>query len=188
MQHLDASRYDMLVISEPLDESYHLGVPFLGENIHELIHWLANHKTVQAYHSIRTLGFSAGGYPAILAAHRLKAELALSISSRFYRFKKHPAYFFERVFNFWRYARSGHHPKVRLTFANDSKRDRRSAKIIACLCRSELASLSFKEPQVHDVLVKVAARGELKAFLETYLLDTPLNDERENQIAAQKLA
>lgn len=174
MQHMDSVRYDLLIISEPLNESYRLGVPLLGTNVTEVIEWIAKLDLIGNYNRIRTLGCSAGGYPAIIAGYLLGAELAVSIGGRFH--KRRPIKILERIFTTWRAVRNRHCSRVLMSYAKDT-RDRRYAKIIAMLSGGSLVAVEFSNGSVdHLILRRLVERGELALYLARTIF-AEMNDE-----------
>ena len=58
-------------------------VAALGDTLEAVIATLAGLDLLKQYRRLRTYGCSGGGYPAVLAGHRLGAELAISVAGRF---------------------------------------------------------------------------------------------------------
>lgn len=167
MQHTDSSRYDLLVISEPLNENYQKGVPSLGNNLIQVIKWLATLKLISDYRSIRTLGCSAGGYAAMAAAHYLKADIAVSVGGRFPSKHKHPIIFLNMIFTKWRVMRTGHCPRVLMSYGANKSRDRKFAKIMARLFGSTPDIVQLTNEEVgHNILGRLVERQELTSYLD----------------------
>lgn len=174
MQHTDSVLYDLLIVSEPLNESYRLGVPLLGTNVTEVIEWIAKLDLIGNYSCIRTLGCSAGSYPAILAGHLLGAELAVSVGGRFH--KRRPIKILERIFTTWRAVRKRYCPHVLMSYAVDT-RDRQYANIIAWLSGGSKVAVEFTNGSVgHLVLHRLVERGELAPYLARTIF-AEMNDE-----------
>ena len=93
MQHTDATRFDLLMVSDYFIDNPHLldyqlgSLPF-GQHLTKVIEQLSKVELVNQYSRIRTMGFSAGAHPAIVAGYLLNAEMAHSISGRFHRKKR----------------------------------------------------------------------------------------------------
>lgn len=85
LQHTDATKFDVLFLSDPWGTGFRRGVPLMGSSVQQVIDWLARLPLLAEYAAIRTAGTSAGAYPAMLAARRLDAELGLSVCGRFPR-------------------------------------------------------------------------------------------------------
>ena len=177
MQHTDSVRYDLLVIAEPLNESYRLGVPLLGSNVTEVIESIAKLDLIRNYSRIRTLGCSAGSYPAVIAGHILGAELAVSVAGRFHKKKRHPIKFLERIFTTLRAVRKRNCSRVFMSFATDDTRDRYYARIIARLCGGSLVAVEFTNGSVgHLIFQQLVEREELAPYL-AHTIFAEMNDE-----------
>ena len=177
MQHTDSTHYDLLIIAEPLGESYRLGVPHLGNNVIEVSEWLANQDFISDYNLIRTFGSSAGAYPAVVAGYRLKAEIAVSVGGRFHHRRKHPIKFLERVFFISRAASKGNCSRVLLSYSISKRRDKKYAQIIAALLGGNRIALEFVDKKVgHKILRELVRRGELASFLARTIF-AEMNDE-----------
>lgn len=169
LQHAESTRHDVLVISEPLAQSYWLGVPHIGSSVVAIMCWLHSLPWVREYADLRTVGSSAGGYPAVLAGSLLGASRAVSIAGRFHRPNKHPLRFVQRVFYLLQARMRYAAPKVALYYAKDSRRDRRFAKIVSVLTGGRAKALHFNDRKVHHVLAVLAEQGSLSAFLREVL-------------------
>ncbi len=166
LQHTNAKRYDLLIISEPLAEGYQLGVPLLGNNIIEVIDWLTRLELISDYKHIRTVGHSAGAYPAVLAGYRLNAEMAVSISGRFHS-ERHFPKIFNRIFTTWKTIRKGRCSCVLMCYDPNNTRDRNYARIIGRLSNGSLVRVTFSNEKVgHHILPRLLDRGQLGAYLD----------------------
>lgn len=83
LQHLNAQAADVLLVVDSRTASFQAGVPALGDTLEAVIATLAGLDLLKQYRRLRTFGCSGGGYPAVLAGHRLGAELAISVAGRF---------------------------------------------------------------------------------------------------------
>ncbi len=165
LQHIDSSRYDILIISEPLNENYRKGVPHLGKNVTEVITWIAKQNFISNYKRLRTMGSSAGSYPALIAGNVLGAELVVSIGGRFYT-KSHPIKSLERVFMSWKTMRNRNCSHVLMCYAKDESRDHHYAKYMAMLSGGSLMAVEFTNGNVdHLFLRQLVEYGELDSFL-----------------------
>jgi len=166
MQYTNSVRYDLLVVSEPLAVSYQLGVPQLGNSVSEVINWFARLDLIRSYSCIRTLGYSAGGYPAIMAAYRLNAEMAVSLSGRFLRDERRESVkYIAKLFKIWRAVYKGQCSCVLLSYSLDVPRDVEFAQIAARFSGGKKIGLKFTDQKVHRVPSYLAEHGELKSFL-----------------------
>jgi hypothetical protein len=177
MQHTDSARHDLLIVSEPLRANYQNGVPGLGKNLIEVIGCLARLDFIGDYSRIRTLGFSAGGYAAVIAGHLLGAELAVSVGGRFPSNRKQPLRILSMIFATWQVMRKGHCPRVLVSYAADKSRDRKFAKIMTRLFGSNPDAVEIRNEKVgHMVLARLLERGELAPYLERTIF-AEINDE-----------
>ena len=169
LQHTDATRYDLLLIAEPGNFGYRHGVPTLGKNVMAVIAWLKNQSLWRNYQAIRTIGCSAGGYPAVIAGHALNAEMAISVGGRFHA-ERYVLRILDRIINTWRGARMGQCSSVLMCYGADKSRDKNYARVIAALTKGHLIGVGFAEaPMGHYVLNRLAESGTLKPFLEMTL-------------------
>lgn len=165
MQHTNAARYDVLIISEPLNKGYLSGVPPFSKNLMEVIEWLAKQHEINAYNSIRTLGFSAGSYPAVVAGYLLKAEMAVSVSGRFHKKKRHPLKNLAKLITIWKAARQGHCPRVLISYATDNSRDRKYARVIAKISAGSIVSVKCNNGKIGHLLLQwLLESGELAHY------------------------
>ena len=166
MQHTDSVRYDLLIVSEPLKENYRLGVPHLGTSVTRVVEAIAKFEFLEKYDRIRTLGSSAGSYPAIIAGYHLGAELAVSVGGRFHK-KSRLKDSLQRILTTWQAVQKGNCKRVLMSYATDDSRDSRYAKIIGMLCGGSLVAVEFTNESIgHSILQRLVERGELAPYLE----------------------
>jgi len=167
MQHTDATGCDLLVIAEPSGQGYRRGVPLLGRSLREVIESVAGLPTIADYGRIRSLGCSAGSDAALLAGHRLGAELAIAVGIRLQsRRVPHTIEDLGRLLRLVRAVRGGRCRRVLLSYSTDNKRDRRHARMIAWLTGSNRFGVELTDARCgHVVLQRLAERGELVPFL-----------------------
>jgi len=173
MQHTDAARYDLLVVAEPLSGRYDLGVPLLGNNVTEVIEWLGRQELVRSYRAVRTLGSSAGAYPALIGGYMLGAEVAVSAGGRLHSWR-HYGKILERMWITWRAVRGKSSTRALLCFGIDKTRDRNYARIMAWLSGGRLVAIRFSGGSVgHLLLERLIERGELAQYLERTVFADP---------------
>tara|TARA_R110000824_G_scaffold336_8_gene2180 strand:+ start:23382 stop:26099 length:2718 start_codon:yes stop_codon:yes gene_type:complete len=168
LQHTDASRFDLLIVSETLSVNYDSGVPFLGKGISQLSRSLGGLEFIGDYQTIRTLGSSAGAYPALVTGYLLNAQVSVGVNGRFSKVKNHPIRVLKRIFAVWSAGRKGSCDRVLLSYCEGEERDQKYAEIMASLL-SDVALLvvNFEnEKPTHHILPMLLERGELRAFLE----------------------
>ena len=165
LQHTNSTHYDLLVIAEPLHKEYCDGVPFLGNNVNEVIKYIANLDIVSRYKSIRTFGCSAGGYMAVIAAYKLNAELAVSVGARFHEITQFKKYL-ERIVRTWYGVFEGNCSRVLMTYIDEDARDRHCAKIISKLTSGNQIIVKYQNEDIgHHMLRRLMTLKELKTFL-----------------------
>ena len=168
LQHTDASRFDLLIVSETLSVNYNSGVPFLGKGISQVSRSLAELAFISDYQAIRTFGSSAGAYPALVTGYLLNAQVAVGVNGRFSKIKNHPIRGLKRIFAVWSAGRKGSCDRVLLSYCEGEDRDQKFAEIMASLL-SGVGLLVVKfgsEKPTHHILPLLLERGELGAFLE----------------------
>ena len=186
LQHMNADQYDLLIITEPLNEKYLQGVPYLGANVKEVIKWITNLQLTKSYSQIRTMGYSAGSYPAIIVGHELRAELAVSVGGRFHT-KSHPLKSLHRLFTTWQTVRKNNCSNVLIAYAANESRDHLYAKIIALFTAGNLLEVNFADENInHLFLNQLLERGELSTFFARTVftnLDNQLITEQHANVA-----
>jgi acyl-coenzyme A synthetase/AMP-(fatty) acid ligase/acyl carrier protein len=176
MQHTDSARFDLLIVSDPFKGSYQLGTPPFGKFLSEAIERLANQDLISGYNSIRTLGFSAGAYPALIAGYILKAEMAVSVSGRFHR-KRYILKNLDKIITTWKAVRKGHCARVLMSYSTDHSRDQKYAKIIGKISGGNKIAIKIENEKTrHLILQRLLERGELAVFL-TRTIFAEMNDK-----------
>lgn len=166
MQHTDAARYDLLIIAEPLNAGYWIGVPWLGKSMGEVIEWISKLDLIRNYNSVRTLGCSAGGYPAVVAGYLLRAEMAVCVGGRFHTIRQ-PIRILEKLFTTWRAVRKGNCVRVILSYSADESRDRQFVRTLAGVTKASRVTVEFtNERAEHGILTQLLRRGELAPYLQ----------------------
>lgn len=166
LQHTDASRFDVLMIAESARRRFRRGLPPFGRPMHELVNELCGLECFNAYDAVRTLGFSAGAYPAIVTAFLLKAEAAFSISGRFFT-KKHRLKNLETRNTLRRAVRRGQCPHVYASFSADNRRDDDYADFVARTAAARKLIVKFADRNTeHLMLQQLLERGDLLSYLD----------------------
>lgn len=176
LQHIDASRYDLLVLADPWRTAFRSGVPGMGESVHDVVRWIAKLELLGEYNRLRVLGCSAGGYPALLAGRLLGAELTACVAGRFPS-ERHLGEMIGMMFSSWISARRYRVGRVLLAYNETKNRDRRFARRIAWLTGANRLGVRLPGRDVgHDVMSPLVESGELGHFLERTLF-SPLDTE-----------
>ena len=182
MQHTNSAYYDLLVISGTFNESYRYGIPHNRDSLTGIIEWLTAQDLIGKYGYIRTLGFSAGSYPALLAASTLKAEIAVSVSGRFQK-KRYLLRNLVKLIAIWRAGRRSPGTRVLISYAADNSRDRKYARIIAAVSGINSVAVEFADDKIgHLILQRLLDRGELKLYLSR----TIFADRNDDLIVAKR--
>lgn len=169
MQHSDATRYDFLILSEPLNQNYLKGIPSLGNSTIAICEWLVQQDFIKSYPQIRTMGCSAGGYPAVLAGYYLNADVALCISGRFHT-ERYLFKILKKIVTTWKTAKKQHPVNVIMSYASDNGRDRRYAKTIGKMTQARHLVIDWPGNHLgHSAFVRVAEMGLLGEYLERTL-------------------
>jgi hypothetical protein len=132
LQHMDARRFDVLVVGDPWVTGFRAGVPLLGRTAVEVVESVAKLEFLRDYAQVRTLGISAGGYPALLMGYRLQAELIVNAVGRFPA-ERHVLTVVRMLFDIRNAVKRGRRPRVLLAYGADRTRDRNYARIVARL-------------------------------------------------------
>jgi acyl carrier protein len=188
LQHIDANQYDLLLITEPLNEKYLHGVPHIGTNVNNVVEWISNLELIKNYQSIRTIGYSAGCYPALIAGYKLKAESAISIGGRFHT-KSHPLKSLNRLFTTWKTVRTKTCANVLMIYAENQPRDRLYAKMIVFFTGGKLLQVNFEDGTInHLFLGQLDDRGELAKFLSQTILAEIRDFNNMNYLASESIS
>ncbi|MGE0666255.1 MAG: hypothetical protein AB7O49_06820 [Sphingomonadales bacterium] len=82
LQHLDARRYDVLLLRDPTKRIYLQGVPDYAPDLAQVAERIRRDLDLSGYHAIQTFGTSGGGWAAFTVGTLLGAERAISMSGR----------------------------------------------------------------------------------------------------------
>lgn len=166
LQHIDASKYDILLLSDPWDTAFRGGVPLMGKNVIDVVDWVAGLELLSKYSGLRTMGCSAGGYPALLVGRRVGAELAVSIAGRIPH-KRYAVQIARMVFNSWVAYRRNKSCSPLIVYCRAKRRDRAFARLIGKVSGAERLSVEMPGRELgHDLLGPLLRHGELAYFLQ----------------------
>mgnify|MGYP000270931119 FL=1 len=164
LQYIDPLRFDLLIIADGHRTSFEGGAPHLGTTLDEVINTVGELAVLRDYASLRTLGCSGGGYPAIVAAQQLGAELGVSVGGRFEHGQRLARW---RKVRRTRTGTSGRGTTLLLIYGAEKTRDQKFATAIARASGATRMPLQVADDELgHLVLDKLRARGELKALLD----------------------
>ncbi|MFW5431192.1 MAG: AMP-binding protein [Methylophilaceae bacterium] len=175
LQHIDAAKYDLLIVT-PMDEGgYQFGTLPFGKKLNQQAHWLSQQVWFKPYQHIRTLGFSAGSFPAIALGCLLQAEVALSIAGRFHK-KQHFLINLDKIMTMRQTLKKGRCQKVLISYSAHNARDQRFASFFAKACKGKEIAIEIKTERLpHLLLRRLAERGELAAYFAQTLFAKPNN-------------
>lgn len=166
LQHIDSSNFDLLIISGSSVVGRRLVFPTFGKTPVGLVEWLASQGWISEYSGIRTLGFSAGAYPAVIAGCFLKAEVALSISGRL-QSRKYFVKNLNRIMSIWRATRIARKTRVLMSYPIDNSRDRKYARIVTRISGANQLVVELTDEKIgHLLLRRLLDRGVLSRYLE----------------------
>lgn len=176
MQHTPAKHYDLLMIAEPLNQGYEAGVPGLGDNVQEVVDWVAKQDLIGGYGALRTVGSSAGAYAALIAGHTLGAELTLCVGGRFHS-ERHPGKIIGRILTARKAARNGKPTRALFCYGKDKTRDRHYAQVMRWISGGNLLAIEFTNGSVgHLILERLLERDELAPFFARTLFASIENE------------
>lgn len=176
LQHMDARRFDVLVVGDPWVTGFRNGVPLLGRTAVEVIESVARLDLLRGYGQVRTMGISAGGYPALLMGYRLQAELIVNMVGRFPA-ERHVRTLFRMLLDIRNAVKRGRRPRVILAYGADRTRDRNYAWIVGRLtdgARMEVATPG-REVAHRRFFTDMLEDRTLARFLEMTVL-APMQD------------
>ncbi len=169
LQHIDARKYDILILSDPWDTAFRGGVPQMGTNVTEVVHWIAGLELLSNYARLRTMGCSAGGYPAMLVGRRVGAELAVSIAGRIPH-KRYVGQIARMAFNSWVSYRGNKSSRALVVYCKAKRRDKSFARLIGRVAGAQRLSVEMPGRELgHDMLGPLLKHGDLANFLERTL-------------------
>lgn len=169
LQHLDASKYDVLMVADPLATSFRERVPCLGNGTPEIVETVLSLPAVSTYQHFQTFGCSAGCYPAILTAYKLNANACVSVGGRIQKLR----HLRESVVMLKVLRRASRGAKVQnlvMAFGASKLRDRFFARLITALFGGRRISVKLSHKRSgHRVLQDIPKRGALGEFLANTL-------------------
>lgn len=170
LQNMDASRFDVLVVGDPWGTGFRAGVPLLGRTAAEVVGSVAALEWLRDYGQVRTLGCSAGAFPALLMGYRLQAELIVSVVGRFPA-ERHVKTLFRMLIDMRNAVKRGRRPRVILAYGADRTRDRNFARIVARLTGGARMEVAIPGRQAaHRIFSDMLEDRTLGRFLEMTVL------------------
>ncbi len=166
LQHIDEQQYDLLMMP---DREYRFGAGALIRTTQ----WLQQQTWYQSYANVRTLGLSAGSFPAMMMGSLLQAEMMLSIAGRFHK-KKHFIVNADKVITSWRLRKQAYRHKLILSYSINNKRDSRFARFFNKMYHGKEVAISVQDETLpHLMLRRLAERSELTPYLDNTLFAQP---------------
>lgn len=183
LQHTDAKRFDLLVVSHPFETGFHWGRSRLKAQSQTFCDWITRHDWLTAYRSIRTMGFSAGARAALVTAQQLHAEMAVTVSGRFHR-KRFLLKNLDQIATIWRIARRETNTRRLLSYTPDNRRDRRYGSMVAWVTGAQKIEIKHAhEKYRHLIFEQLVAQNALTTYLQqTVFADQSLLDRPADQV------
>ena len=165
LQHTDAEAYDLLVIVDSSGTAFRSGVPCMGKTVIDVVEWVAGLELLGEYGRLRTMGCSAGAYPAMLTGRRIGAELALGIAGRFPS-ERHMGQIIKMLFHSWISSRRNRDTRVLMAYGASKNRDRAYAHRLAKITGADQMAIQLPSELVkHDPLSPLLELDWLADFL-----------------------
>lgn len=181
LQHIDAQKYDLLMIAGISRENYRIGKLPFGNKFNQLAQSLQQVININEYQEIRTLGFSSGGFPAVVIGHLLHAKLALSIGGRFHK-RKYVMANLDTILTIRGAYKAGSCKRTITSYSANNKRDQKFAKLLVSICNAREIAVEIKtESLPHLPLRRLIERGELAIYLAQTLFSEP--DSSNNNVS-----
>ncbi len=166
LQHIDATRYDVLMVSDLVNDGYWSGIPFMGKSITASVKSIAELPLIKKYTSITTMGCSAGSHLALITAYYLNADMGIVLGGRFHK-ERYLMKIFYKLWASWFAIKTGRCTNVLFVYSKDISRDRIYAKVIGYLSKGCLISVGVNNEKVtHNILDNLIEHGDLSSFLE----------------------
>jgi hypothetical protein len=172
LQHLPASRYDVVVLRDVARNGYRTGIPGIGATLEEVVDRVGMAQR-SYYESVVSLGVSAGGLPAIWAYLQLELDKGIAVGAN------HPS---DPRWQMWggdgvappfqRYlARFTKTPDMLFVHGADEAHDREAAAAFAGILPSRTLAVvgNAGKPSGHNALYTLLLRSQLEPFLERAL-------------------
>jgi len=173
LQHIDAKKYDLLMIAGVNRKNYGFGKFPFGKKLKQLAQSLQQTINIDAYQEIRTLGFSSGGFPAVVIGHLLNAQVALCIGGRFHK-RKYVMANLDIILSTRSAYKTGDCKQTITSYSANNKRDQKFAKLLTRLCHAREVAVEIKTERLpHLPLRRLIERGELTAYLAQTLFSEP---------------
>lgn len=170
LQHIDSRKYDVLIISKSFETGYQKGRSRFHNELSAFKDWFKSEQWAQQYGNIRTLGFSAGARTALALGHLLQAEMAVSVSGRFFR-KRYIMENLDQFITIWKAARRNGCSQVLLSYTPDNRRDQRFAKVIAQIAKGRKVEIKHDHEKIkHLLFEQLLELGELGSLLDRTIL------------------
>ena len=174
LQHCDAHQYDLMVISDPWGNGFRAGIPLLDGKVTDVVDWLTKLKWIDEYHAVRTVGCSAGVYPALLTGFKLRSELVVSIGGRFGPLWSDVLGMTLRIAVT---ALLGRCENLILSYSKGKDRDRYFATLIALLTGGVRVAINTPGYKLgHRILERMLENGDLQEYLEDTVFSSKESD------------
>jgi hypothetical protein len=179
-QHLDGSRFDLLLLRDPTKRVFLEGVPGYAPDIEALAARLKADLKFDTYRSVYCLGTSGGGWASLTVGALLGAERALAVSGKVpaptakmqhvWKLRGHADRLAETDFDvFERFfaARDNTAPGLLAFFGADNDGDRKDAENFERIAGA--SAIGFAGVSQHNLMFELLRRRRLATFLTRYL-------------------
>lgn len=179
LQHIDAAEFDVVVLTDPSRRGYLAGIDGFASDFAGILDRLSQEVGTRHYTSVRCLGTSQGGAPALLAGLHLGAERAVSVGGRPFRDHERAAAEEGSVSEAGvpRALAGKVATKIVCAFGADNAKDREAA---ATLAGDHIARGAWSVPvqgvATHNLLFDMLKARRLGGFLDGLLLADPPGD------------
>jgi hypothetical protein len=201
LQHLDGSRYDVLLLRDPTKRIYLQGVPDYAPDLAQVAERIRRDLDLSAYGAIRSFGTSGGGWAAFTVGTMLGADRAISMSGkppgasfrlvriwekRGYSLDEQDADFdvFRRLFA----AIPERSTRLLAIFGADYQPDREGAEAFEQLV--DAVGIGYAGVNDHNLMFELLKAKRLASFLDRYLtgdLDSVVPPPGERTLAMDSL-
>ena len=169
LQHVDAGKYDVLVLGDLWDTAFRSGVPQMGSTVVEFARSVASLELVSEYGRVRAMGCSAGAYPALLTGRLAGAEATFCISGRFPS-ERYMSTLVKMYFNSWVSSLRNRRARTLFVHVAVKRRDTAYARRLAWVAGGSRLKIELPEQLAyHEFIEPLVEHGELRLFLERTL-------------------
>jgi len=172
LQHLDASRFDVVVLRDAARRGFRAGIPGVGGNLTQVVEKIGENQR-RSYGSVVSYGTSGGGVPALWAALQLKLEKGVSVGGNSPEDSRWTLWGDGGVAVPFRYylERNQGRTELLLVHGADAPEDAEAARQMREAVPADLVAVSGRDgrPCKHNATLPLLEGGVLGRFLELAL-------------------